>query len=889
MLEIESAISAEVIQARGYRTVTDKKELAALGFSKSQQLAPGLLLPVFAPDGTNGLYQFRPNAPRADKKGKLVKYETPSGAAMRLDCPTVCREQIKNPSIPLWITEGIKKGDSLASHGFCAVALLGVWNFKGENEFGGVTLLADFDYIALKNREVRICFDSDIMQKPEVRLAMERLTEHLERKGAHVSAVYLPETNTGKTGVDDYLAKHSPEELEKLVTRQKPTTTPEPPVFEFLEAAPETMRRPLSIIGGHAFAATWLHVKKTEKNYTDENGNLIPYNPPKETVSRELFVLRDDGVLFGPGQKDSIESLGFEVRLSEAIPENRLIAAKAVTAFQRNYAPDAIDVFLKVSNSYDHFLDFNRSLADQQTMCELSACFALSTWFLDAFNVTGFIYTTGGKGSGKSKHLNLTCELAYLGQFIGASGSFATLRDMADCGAFLGFDDAEAINRKDYDPDKKEILLSGNRRGHSISLKEAVPNSREWRIRRVQTYCARGFSAISLPFDTLADRSITFGLIRTANKKKADSEIADDSCWLTNKKELQQDLWLLALANLTRLKTFDRLAANKASLHGRLLDTWRGTLAVALWLDNQDASGVLKRSNDGGVVETLFERLNRLSVNYQQTRAELEKTDFTRLALRSVVHCILGSQCEEPFDLPTLRNHGQQKKLLTSDIASQAAKIIQAEEIEVDFEAKDESEFTKKLATRIGRERVKLRFGKGRQGGSGKMLWEVNLTDLEDLLTAFNLAKSEDVSDEAVCTSHPSLCSQSSHPSQNEGIKCEEREGCEHSEGCEESNEENENNFTDHSIDDKPAIDDTIDDIENEKSHLCINDSNQTTSDANFTIDDTTHFSRHLWSENRPEMSSMTDARSCWDCFTPIPNGGDICPNCGRNQDDIPF
>ncbi|HEX8197590.1 MAG TPA: DUF3854 domain-containing protein [Pyrinomonadaceae bacterium] len=845
MLEIESAISAEVIQARGYRTVSDKKELAALGFAKSQQLTPGLLLPVYAPDGSNGLYQFRPNAPRADKKGKLIKYETPAGAAMRLDCPAICRASIKDPSIPLWITEGIKKGDSLASHGFCAVALLGVWNFKGENEFGGVTLLADFDYIALKNRKVRICFDSDIMQKPEVRKAMERLTEHLERKGAICSAVYLPETGAGKTGVDDFLAKHSPPELEKLVTLPKPAAMPAPPVFEFLEAPPETMRRPLSIIGGHAFAATWLFVKKIISESLDDNGNIIKHNPPKETFSREMFVMRDDGTLFGPGQKDSIESLGFEVSLSDAVPENRLLAAKAVTAFRNNYKPDAIDVFLKASNSYDHFLDFNRSLADQQTMCELSACFALSTWFLDAFNVTGFIYTTGGKGSGKSKHLNLTCELAYLGQFIGASGSFATLRDMADCGSFLGFDDAEAINRKDYDPDKKEILLSGNRRGHSISLKEAVPNSREWRIRRVQTYCARGFSAISLPFDTLADRSITFGLIRTANKKKADSEIADDNCWLFNKKELQQDLWLLALGNLTGLKSFDRLAASKASLHGRLLDTWRGTLAIALWLDSQDTSGVLKRARADGVIETLFERLNRLSVDYQQTRAELEKVDFTRLALRAVVHCILGSSCVEPFDLPALRSKGRQHKLLTDAIAAEAAKIIEAEEIEVDLAAKDENEFPKKLRTRLGRERVKLRFGKGRQGGSGKMLWEIDLTDLENLLTAFNLAKSEDVSNETVCTSHPSHPShpsRSSHPSQNNGMQCE---GCEEREGCEEHREssaETERNVT-----------------------------NQTLFGS------------------MPACGSVDDSPKCWQCFTPIPDGGDVCPNCERNQNDIPF
>jgi len=65
-------------------------------------------------------------------------------------------------------------------------------NFKGKNLLGGVTLLADFDYIAFDGRDVRIVFDSDIMDKPGVRQAMERLTEHLQRKGAHVGTVYLP-------------------------------------------------------------------------------------------------------------------------------------------------------------------------------------------------------------------------------------------------------------------------------------------------------------------------------------------------------------------------------------------------------------------------------------------------------------------------------------------------------------------------------------------------------------------------------------------------------------------------------------------------------------------------------------------------------------------------
>jgi hypothetical protein len=794
MLCEESAISETVIAARGYRTVTDKKELAALGFSKSQQLAPGLLLPVYAPDGSNGLYQFRPNAPRADKKsGKLIKYETPFGAGMRLDCPAACREQIKNPDIPLWITEGIKKGDSLASHSFCAVALLGVWNFKGENEFGGVTFLADFDYIALKGRKVRICFDSDIMHKPEVRKAMERLTEHLERKGAIVQAVYLPQDGTGKTGVDDYLAKHSPEELEKLVTEPKPAATPAPPVFELLDASPEEMRRPLQIIGDHAFAATWLHIRKKVSESQDENGNIIKHNPPKETVTYELIVLRDNGTIFGYGQKHSLDSLEFNVVLPEIPPKNRLLNAKAVTQFQNRKLPDALNVFERVKKNYDYFLDFNRSLADQETMCELSACYVLSTWFLDAFNVTGYTYATGGKGSGKSKHLFLTCELAYLGQFMQASGSVATLRDLADYGAFLGFDDAEQVSSKNYDPDKRNILLSGNRRGSQITMKDPVPNSREWRTRYVNTFCPRGFSAIRLPDDVLGDRSITFPLIRTANKQKADADVADESCWITNPNELRQDLWLLALANLTKVKPFDRLAANKASLHGRLLDMWRGSLVVALWLDEMDKAGSLKRANENGEIETLFERLNRLSLNYQKQRADLEKVDFTRTALRAAARCILGDS-NEPFALSDFCAIGRHWKILTADIAARAKKIIEDEEIEVDFTAKDEKDFEDKLRKRIGREMKKLRFISGRQGGTGKAGWLVQISDLEVLLASFNLLKSEDAPTKS--DSQPENFTDFTDFTSSQNQDCEVSEVCEQGEVNTVTTETNQNNFT---------------------------------------------------------------------------------------------
>jgi hypothetical protein len=182
MLREESGITQEVIDTRGYRTVKTKAELETLGFSNSQCNKPGLLIPVYSPTGDIATYQFRPDMPRIDKNGKSVKYETPSGSRMVLDVHPFARERLGNPVVPLFVTEGIKKGDALVSRGLCTVTLLGVWSWRGRNGDGGLTALAEWDYVALNDREVYIVFDSDVMLKPQVHKAMVRLKAFLESR-----------------------------------------------------------------------------------------------------------------------------------------------------------------------------------------------------------------------------------------------------------------------------------------------------------------------------------------------------------------------------------------------------------------------------------------------------------------------------------------------------------------------------------------------------------------------------------------------------------------------------------------------------------------------------------------------------------------------------------
>jgi len=213
MLYEESGIDPDVALERGYYTARGRSEVPET--FKDYQRKPGLVVPMFSPDGETLGYQLRPDKPRKDKKGKPLKYETPGGSDVIIDVHPRMREEARSGSGDLWVTEGIKKADALTSRGLCAVGLIGVWNFQRGGE-----MLPCWNHINPKRR-VRVVYDNDVMVKEGVQLALERLVGDLEDRGAAVEVVYLPDGPL--KGVDDYLAAgHTVAELKMLARKFEP-------------------------------------------------------------------------------------------------------------------------------------------------------------------------------------------------------------------------------------------------------------------------------------------------------------------------------------------------------------------------------------------------------------------------------------------------------------------------------------------------------------------------------------------------------------------------------------------------------------------------------------------------------------------------------------------
>src|SRR5215204_4596114 len=196
----ESAIDPAVALERGYYLEKTKRGLERLGFKRSQQRVPALVIPRFSPSGEPISAQIKPHNPLVEErngKSRPRKYETPAGTPVRLSVPPRAVPMMREVQRTLYVTEGDKKGDALASVGETVIALQGVECWRS---------LRDWKHVALYGREVIIAYDADVMINPNEQPAIESLAAFLYDRGAVVKYLNWPDKYHGtKTGIDDYL------------------------------------------------------------------------------------------------------------------------------------------------------------------------------------------------------------------------------------------------------------------------------------------------------------------------------------------------------------------------------------------------------------------------------------------------------------------------------------------------------------------------------------------------------------------------------------------------------------------------------------------------------------------------------------------------------------
>lgn len=478
--------------------------------------------------------------------------------------------------------------------------------------------------------------------------------------------------------------------------------------------APHRISRLLGLLpDGRAYLATWLNLKITMRNERNDAGEIVPLKTPKieHRTERAILIRELDGTItsWGPLSGSKPFPQEWDIRLRYQPPAECLISPAGFTRAMAGERPDVPDLFERIVTVVDQFLDLSFGFAGQRELCELLATYIVATWLSDGFAVFPYFWPNGDKGAGKTKALSLVARLSYLGQVILAGGTYAAIRDLAEYGATLGFDDAENLSDpQKSDPDKRALLLAGNRKGATVPVKE--PDGKHgWKIRNISAFCPKLFSAIRLPDAVLARRTIVLPLVRSADPSRANHDIEEDAYWPHDRRRLVDDLWTVGLHHLPAARAAYE-QTESVRLSGPGFEPWRPLLATAKVLEDAGVSGLLAR-------------IRTLAVAYQVEKADFEYPDATRLAVLAIaelagvsdVSDVTGRFGRYTSDTPWLKEN---VRFTANEVAEKVNTLAEEEDLVDDGHA-----YTN--ARKVGRIFERLRIARDREPGKKRTRFRI--------------------------------------------------------------------------------------------------------------------------------------------------------------------
>ena len=160
------------------------------------------------------------------------KYLTETGAGIRVYIPLSVDKHFKNnPNTDIIATEGEKKAIACTKQGIPCLGLAGIWNWiqsKSERtEYK--ELHPDLASYLAQGRNFIVIYDSDATD-PKKALDFDdcayRFAEQLAKFKCQLQRVNLPGDSESKVGLDDYLLKHSSQELTDYIQNNKIIVSP---------------------------------------------------------------------------------------------------------------------------------------------------------------------------------------------------------------------------------------------------------------------------------------------------------------------------------------------------------------------------------------------------------------------------------------------------------------------------------------------------------------------------------------------------------------------------------------------------------------------------------------------------------------------------------------
>jgi hypothetical protein len=341
VLTDDSGIAPEIIEARGYRTLgmEDIAELVSQGkvHAGVMQQGPWMGIPVLRPDGTKHCDLIRLDTPPRKAKGSL-KYRWPSDTRNALDVHPFSRSVVRDSSVPLIVTEGIKKGDAILSHAthdysvppdYCVLSLNGCYGWKSSTDTTESVASLDWHDVGLADRHCYLVADSDYLTNENVRKGWDECARYLASKAgdSRVSIVVVPPTGPKKQGADDYLLTHTLDELLSYARSPEQVVATARPVlhlvsmWDLIASAPPELphlvtrivpENTISVLAGHTGSHKTWHAVLMAADLAAGNSSYVGH--PELSIPKKVASIYLNGEMSDMQMQDRMSKAGLSPR-----------------------------------------------------------------------------------------------------------------------------------------------------------------------------------------------------------------------------------------------------------------------------------------------------------------------------------------------------------------------------------------------------------------------------------------------------------------------------------------------------------------------------------------------------------------------------------------------
>ncbi len=201
----KSGLNDETIRASGFQSITSREEIKMiLGWD----IPVNSLLPFSYPGNGFTRYKLFPGYKRPNDKHTMRYFQVKGSGCHAYFPPDF------NPNYSIIrVTEGEKKALRGCQENLNVLGLGGIWNFLSKDETGEPRLIEDLEKITWTGKKVELIPDGDFRKNESVCYAVFRLGLMLQKEGASVQVVVLPEIEK----LDDFLVKFDVSEFYKLL------------------------------------------------------------------------------------------------------------------------------------------------------------------------------------------------------------------------------------------------------------------------------------------------------------------------------------------------------------------------------------------------------------------------------------------------------------------------------------------------------------------------------------------------------------------------------------------------------------------------------------------------------------------------------------------------